>query len=83
MDILAASSAIVFFSLLAWQGWNEALYSWERSEATTGLVRLPLFPARISLVFGSTLLTIVLIVDLIRDIRSFGNPRDFDIAAGG
>ncbi|MBZ0123963.1 MAG: TRAP transporter small permease [Roseovarius sp.] len=83
MDIFAALAGILFFSLLTWQGWNEALFSLERGEATTGLVRLPLYPARFSLVFGSALLIVVLTVDLIRDIWNFGNPRDFDIAAGG
>ena len=78
MDIIAALSGIIFFSLLTWQGWNEALFSLARSEATTGLVRLPLFPARFSLVFGAALLNIVLILDLISDIRNFGSPREHD-----
>ena len=82
MDILAALSGIVFFSLLTWQGWNEALFSLEVSEATTGLVRLPLFPARFALVFGGALLIVVLVLDLIRDVRNFGNPRAFDVAEG-
>lgn len=83
MDIFASLAGIVFFSLLTWQGWDEALRSLARSEATTGLVRLPLYPARFSLVFGSALLVVVLLADLIRDITNFGNPRAFDIAGEG
>lgn len=79
MDIIASSSAIVFFSLLTWQGWNEAIYSLSISEATTGLVRLPLFPARFSLVFGAGLMVLQLVLDLLGDIRHFGNPQVFDL----
>jgi len=80
MDIVASLSAILFFSLLVWQGWNEALFSIKISEATTGLVRLPLFPARFALVFGAGLIIARLILDLIGDVFHFGRPRDFQLA---
>ncbi|MVW70231.1 MULTISPECIES: TRAP transporter small permease subunit [unclassified Bordetella] len=68
MDIVADLAALVFFALLAWQGWNEALYSWEIDEATNGLVRFPLYPARFVLVFGSVLFLIQMFLDLLEDI---------------
>jgi len=79
MDIIAASSGIVFFGLLAWQGVNEAIYSWQIKEASFGLTRFPLYPARTLLAFGSILMLMQLVVDLWEDIRSFGNPRHFEI----
>jgi len=69
MDIVADIAALVFFSLLIWQGWNEAAYSIEIREATSGLVRFPLYPARILLVFGVGLFLVQMALDLIDDTR--------------
>ena len=68
MDILTGLSGIVFFTLLVWQGINEAVYSWSIGEATSGIVRFPLYPARIILVIGSILLIAQLCFDLVDDI---------------
>lgn len=69
MDVLADIAAIVYFGLMAWQGWNEATYSLQIQEATSGLVRLPLYPARFLLVFGTSLFLLQMVLDLIEDIR--------------
>jgi TRAP-type C4-dicarboxylate transport system permease small subunit len=79
MDIIAAISGLTYFGLLIWQGWNEALYSWQIDEATFGLIRFPLYPARFLLVAGTALMMAQLFIDLWRDIREFGNPRDYDL----
>ncbi|MFV0492666.1 MAG: TRAP transporter small permease subunit [Pseudorhodobacter sp.] len=75
MDIIASASAIAFFALLSWQAINEAMFSWQWGEATSGLIRFPLYPARTLLAFGSVLMLVQLALDLIGDIRDFGNPR--------
>ena len=80
MDIVATLAALVFFTLLAWQGWREAMFSLTISEATTGLVRLPLFPARFALVFGAGLMVAQLAFDLIEDFRNLGRPRTLELA---
>lgn len=80
MDIVASISAMVYFGLLVWQGWNEALYSWQINEATFGLVRFPLYPARFLLVAGTALMLVQLLLDLWRDVTQFGNPREYDLA---
>jgi len=67
MDIIADIAALVFFGLLTWQGWNEAAYSIQINEATSGNVRFPLYPARILLVFGAGLFLIQMALDLIED----------------
>lgn len=69
MDILADIAALVFFGLLVWQGWNEALYSLQISEATSGLIRFPLYPARFVLVFGASLFMVQMMLDLIDDTQ--------------
>lgn len=68
MDILADLMALLFFSLLLWQAVNEAAYSLQIDEATFGLIRMPLWPARIILVAGTGLLILQLLLDLFADV---------------
>jgi len=69
MDILAELAALVYFGLLTWQSFGEAVFSWSIDEATVGLVRFPLYPARWILVAGATLLIVQLLLDLFQDLR--------------
>ena len=69
MDAVTHLVAIAYFGLVAWQGFNEALYSLEISEATMGSIRFPLFPARLLLVLGCGLLLVQLGLDLIQNVR--------------
>ena len=69
MDAVTHLAAIAYFGLLAWQGFNEALYSLEIHEATMGSIRFPLFPARLLLVAGCALLLVQLALDLIYDLQ--------------
>lgn len=68
MDVVADICALIFFSLLLWQSINEALYSLQIGEATVGLIRFPLWPARFTLCAGTALMIVRLILDLIIDI---------------
>ena len=69
MDVVADLMALLFFSLLLWQAVNEAAFSLSIDEATFGLIRIPLWPARIVLVFGTALLLLQLLLDLILDLK--------------
>lgn len=68
MDAATHLVALVFFALLAWQGYGEALYGWEIREATLGYIRFPLYPARWLLVLGTALLLLRLALDVISDL---------------
>ncbi len=70
MDLLADVAAIGFFGLLLWQAILEAMTSWRIGEATVGLIRFPLYPARWILVTGTALLLAQLVLDLVRDARA-------------
>ncbi|WP_340260034.1 TRAP transporter small permease subunit [Roseobacter sp. HKCCA0882] len=77
MDVVTDVAAIIFFSLIAWQGLLEAQYSIKIGEATSGLIRFPLWPARFTLVAGASLIILRLVLDLIIDcgrVRS-GEPQ--------
>lgn len=75
MDILAGLAAILFVSLLLWQAINEAQYSLQIGEATSGLIRFPLYPARFVLIFGAALFLIQLFLDLFDDIQRLAQNR--------
>lgn len=79
MDIVASLSGLLFFGLLIWQAWNEVIFSYQIGEATSGLVHFPLLPARIAVVTGAGLFIAQLCLDLMRDIVSFGNPKNFEL----
>jgi TRAP-type C4-dicarboxylate transport system permease small subunit len=76
MDVVTDLAAIVFFGLLFWQAINEVKISWEIDESTVGLIRFPLYPARIILAVGTGLLIVRLALDMMIDIRrvSTGEP---------
>jgi len=78
MDVLTDLAAIIFFGLICWQGTLEALYSLQIGEATSGLIRFPLWPARFTLALGAALVILRLCLDLIIDIGRIrtGKPLD-------
>lgn len=69
MDLFSHLMAILFFSLLAWQAFHEAMFSLQIDESTVGLIRIPLWPARIILVSGTSLLIVQLTLDSLADFE--------------
>lgn len=79
-DVLAGTCGLVFFGLLLWQSWNEALYSWQIDEATVGLIRFPLWPARFVLAAGTGLLVVRLALDVIQDVPRIATGAPHEIS---
>lgn len=71
MDVFAGLCALLFFGLLLWQAYDEAIFSMQIGEATVGLIRFPLYPARWILVAGTALMIVRLALDLFLDIDRF------------
>ncbi|HEY9567099.1 MAG TPA: TRAP transporter small permease [Thalassobaculum sp.] len=69
LDILADVCGLLFFGLLLWQGINEAQFSLQIGESTDGLIRFPLYPARITLALGTALFIVRLALDVVVDAR--------------
>lgn len=69
MDLFADLMAILFFSLLLWQAVLEAQFSLQIDESTFGLIRIPLWPARIMLAAGTALMILQLSIDLVTDTK--------------
>jgi TRAP-type C4-dicarboxylate transport system permease small subunit len=78
MDVITDVAALVFFGLMLWQAKMEAEYSYQINERTVGLIRFPLYPARIILAAGTGLLVIRLALDLVIDTRRIftGEPLE-------
>lgn len=68
MDVCAGLAALLFFGLLLWQAIAEAQLSIQLGEATVGLIRFPLYPARIILAAGTALLIVRLLIDIVEDL---------------
>ena len=75
MDVVTDVAAIAFFALLMWQGLLEAQYSLQIGESTSGLIRFPLWPARFTLVAGTGLIILRLILDTIVDLGRIRTGR--------
>lgn len=83
MDVFADLAALLFFSLLLWQAINEAILSVQLKESTVGLIRFPLYPARIILVAGTGLLILRLLIDLVQDLQRAQSGEELSPAGDG
>ena len=68
MDVITDMAAIAFYGLILQQAIGEAQYSLQINEATVGLIRFPLWPARFILAAGCALMILQLALHLIEDL---------------
>ncbi|WP_370400415.1 TRAP transporter small permease subunit [Sulfitobacter sp. JB4-11] len=68
MDVITDLAAIAFFGLILSEAISEAQYSLQIGEATVGLIRFPLWPARFILAAGCALMILQLVLHLIEDV---------------
>ena len=55
--------SLVFFGLIAWYGWASALGAFDVGEYAPGIINFPVWPARLVLAFGATLMTVQCLID--------------------
>lgn len=60
------------FGLIAWIGWRMAAESIAVGEYSSGLIRFPVWPAKISLALGASLMTIQALFDTVFGSREAG-----------
>ena len=68
MDVITDLAAMTFFGLILSEAISEAQYSFQIGEATAGLIRFPLWPARFVLAAGCALVILQLALHLIQDV---------------
>ena len=78
MDVITDLAAIAFFGLILSEAISEAQYSYQIKEATTGLVRFPLWPARFTLVAGCSLMILQLTLHLLEDLVRIRTGADIE-----
>lgn len=64
-DVLAHAMSALLFGLIAWFGWKSGLHAAEVGEYAPGLVNYPVWPARLVLAFGASLMTLQCVFDLL------------------
>lgn len=52
------------FALIAWFGWQAGLHSFRVGEFAAGLINYPIWPARLTLAFGASLMSVQCLLDL-------------------
>ena len=68
-------TAAVFIGI-GWFGWSSALHSMQVGEFSSGSLPMPLWPARLALALGATLMVVQSLADMWRDISLlFGRPE--------
>jgi TRAP-type C4-dicarboxylate transport system permease small subunit len=65
LAMLQSALAIVVFGLMAWFSWKTAWHALLTGEFAAGLLDFPLWPARVALAFGVTLLLVQFFFDLV------------------
>ena len=65
----------IFFFLLTWQGWRFAIVSLKVREYESGLIAFPVYPAKLLLALGLTLMTLQCVRDLIIAIKNIFKPE--------
>ena len=78
MDVITDLAAIAFFGLILSEAISEAQYSYQIKEATTGLIRFPLWPARFTLVAGCSLMILQLCLHLVLDLIRIRTGNDIE-----
>ncbi|MCZ4354041.1 TRAP transporter small permease [Roseovarius aestuarii] len=63
--VFSALLCALFFGLIAWFGWSIAIKSFVAGEFSSGLINFPIWPAKIALAFGATLMAVQCLWDVI------------------
>lgn len=72
LDLFAQILTLGVFVLLAWQGWVLGLTSLEIREYASGIVQFPLYPSKLALAVGATLMVLQSVMDVLAAVRGRG-----------
>lgn len=73
--VLGYLIALALFAAIAYETSAIAYQAWDRQDYTMGAARLPLWPVKTAIAFGSILFCIRLVVDMVCDLASLANPQ--------
>ena len=77
VNVLAPLSMALLFGAIAWAGWDMLRQSIANHEYDEGLIRLPLWPARLALAVGATMMVVQSLAN-VRKVsrRAVDQPQD-------
>ncbi len=64
VDVIQFLLSGVFFGLITYFGWKAAAIGFAQGEYASGIINFPLWPARVAMAVGGTLMTLQCLVDL-------------------
>lgn len=64
LEIVHHALGAMLFGLIAWFGWHSGLHSFRVGEFAPGLINYPIWPARLVLAFGASLMTVQCLLDI-------------------
>jgi len=56
LDLIADMLSALVYAVIAWYGWTVAVESWQIGELSSGLLQFPLWPPKLALALGATLM---------------------------
>ncbi|MBU0545533.1 MAG: TRAP transporter small permease [Proteobacteria bacterium] len=59
---------LLFFFIVAWQGWVYGLHSFSIGEYESGLIRFPVYPAKLTLALGASVMTLQCLRDFLETL---------------
>ena len=74
-EVLNYFLSTVFFFLLTWQGWRFGIESLRVREYESGLIAFPVYPAKLLLALGLTLMTLQCLRDLVTAFKNIFSPE--------
>ena len=69
LDIVGVSLTFAIFALVAWRGWVLGLDSLAIREYASGIVQFPMYPSKLALAVGATLMALQCALDLAGTLR--------------
>lgn len=76
LSLLQSALGVAVFGLIAWFGWKVAGHSVSTGEFAAGLFDFPIWPSRIVLAFGATLMAIQCLFDFIATLAPSWSTTD-------
>jgi TRAP-type C4-dicarboxylate transport system permease small subunit len=80
ISLLSNLLGLIFFGLIAWQGWLLAWESARVQEYAQGGVQIPVFPSKIAFAIGMTLLVLEYMKELLAWRKEAAAPAPQDVA---
>ena len=74
--VIQFSLSALFWGLIAWYGWQSGLHSLAVGEYATGLINFPIWPARLVLGFGASMMLLQCLFDLLSIINKRFDATD-------